>query len=293
MYHSSRRLCNGGRCEVSEESNNYVRSEALVMLEQGLHLLEGSKLYNEPKTFGNLTYLNRTIWIRPDFIRAVTALGRHTSTPPMSSAADNQLVYCHCTKCSQFGSKGLTQTKRTTRRHYDEEPGTVNPHRSHPVARPVTPYRSSDGVFSLLPQPVSPHVTAADPERDQLIGDSEEEAPFRPLSTLPPYADADGSGSESRSIHGDITPGDARTQSSTSESNPDWVFNQRHFYDSSSSASDTASSCESDASDSEEFVEDVSEDPFFATRGSLFNDDEDLGIDPDLEENDLIIFGVG
>lgn len=137
------------------------------------------------------------------------------------------------------------------------------------------------------PRPASP--LAADPESDAMIG---EEAPSRPLSPLQLYADAADSGSDQdsnlRSIHASDIEREVGTQSSSSDADAEWTFHQRDYLrDHASSDSDTASSSDSDASDSEDIVENISEDPFFATRGSLFNDDKDVDIDPDLEERDL------
>ncbi|KAJ7919590.1 hypothetical protein B0H13DRAFT_2320242 [Mycena leptocephala] len=137
------------------------------------------------------------------------------------------------------------------------------------------------------PRPASP--LAADPESDAMIG---EEAPSCPLSPLQLYADAADSGSDQdsdlRSIHASDIEREVGTQSSSSDADAEWTFHQRDYlHNHMSSDSDTASSSDSDAADSEDIVENISEDPFFATGGSLFNDNEDVDIDPDLEERDL------
>ncbi|KAJ7933639.1 hypothetical protein B0H13DRAFT_2306453 [Mycena leptocephala] len=132
--------------------------------------------------------------------------------------------------------------------------------------------------------------TTISPQADQGPTHREDRTivPSRPLSSLPPFADAhDDSGSEPQSIHVDKL-----SKSSTSaDSDPDRTFYQRHFLhdcDDTSAISDTASSdSDQDSHFEDSMVEDVTQDPCFAPRGALFNDDDDPDTDADLEQRDL------
>jgi hypothetical protein len=64
------------------------------------------------------------------------------------------------------------------------------------------------------------------------------------------------------------------------------LANKISFNEDTYSDSDMASSCNSDSS-AEDIAENISDDPFFATCGSLFNSEDLPDIDPNLEERDL------